>query len=81
MLRTYHIPCRDESSVTLTNPYTKTAAILHKLFRVLPFLGRNILLFCLILDPKYLYISVKSVSPHTIISGLTLHNQSVPLAL
>ena len=81
MLRTYHILCCNESFVTLTNPYTKTAAILHKLFRVLPFLGRNILLFCLTLDPKVLYISVKSVSPHTIISGLTLHNQSVPLAL
>ena len=82
MLRTYHIPCRDESFVTLTNPYTqKTTAVLHKLFRVLPFLGRNILLVCLTLDLKVLYISVKSVSPHTIISGLTLHNQSVPLAL
>ena len=82
MLRTYHISCHDESSVTLTTPYTKkTAAILHKLFRVLPFLGQNILLFCLTLDLKFSYVSMKSVSPHANLGGLTLHNQSIPLAL
>ena len=73
MLRTYPIPCRDESFVTRPNPYTeKTATVLHKLFQVVPFLGRNILLICLFLDPKFLYITVKSVSPRTNISDLIL---------
>ena len=51
----------------------KTDLVLHKLFRVLPFLGQNIFAFLSSVDPKFPCDPVKLVLPYLVVFALDLY--------